>query len=416
MATTARAIGIAAVATLALAGCSAAQPADGPVTLTYAIWDENQRPAMEQIADEFESEHDDVTIDIQITPNSEYWTKLQTSMSGGSGPDVFWMNGPRFGLYAAEGQLAPLTDAGLEEGSYPESLIDLYTFDGQVYGAPKDFDTVALWYNEALFDAAGVEYPTADWTWDDVRENAAALTDPDAGVFGIAAAPYSQENYFDSIHQAGGYVISEDHTDSGFDAPETAAGVQYWLDMIEDGSSPTAQQMVDTIPEDSFQAGSIAMIYMASYMALPFSESAVADDLQVVRLPQGPAGNQSIIHGLANVANAASDNVELASEFAAFASGERAAQIQAETGTVIPAFEGTQQVWVDAIPELDLQVFIDAQENAVPYPISANTAEWASPMADTMAQIWAGAVSIEDGLAQINEQMQAALDEEQAGS
>ncbi len=84
-----------------------------PVTLSYAIWDVNQEPAMQSIADAFTAEHPNVTIEIQVNAFEDYWTKLQTAAAGGAGPDVFWMNGPNFQLYASNGLLAPLDDQGI---------------------------------------------------------------------------------------------------------------------------------------------------------------------------------------------------------------------------------------------------------------------------------------------------------------
>ncbi len=145
---------------------------------------------MEKIAEAFTAEHPNVTVEIQLTPYKEYFTKLQTAVSGGSAADVFWMNGPNFQLYASNGVLAPLDDqGGIDPADYSQGLVDLYTFDGKLYGAPKDFDTVALWYNKELFDAAGVAYPEAGWTWDDFTAAAAALTDPATGRWGHRREP-----------------------------------------------------------------------------------------------------------------------------------------------------------------------------------------------------------------------------------
>lgn len=396
-----------ASACLALTACGGA-PAPrggGAGTITYAIWDDNQRPAMEQIARKFEAANPGAKVEIQLTPNNQYWTKLQTALSGGSGPDVMWMNGPQFGLYASEGQLAPLD--GVDPTKYPESLSTLYTYNGKVMGAPKDFDTVALWYNKKQLDAAGVGVPT---TWAEMQEAAKKATTGD--VKGFAAVNYPQENIYDVIAQAGGEVINAEHTKSGYGSPQALQGVEYLLSFIKNGSSPTAQQMVDTLPEDQFMAGKVAMIYMASYEVLPFSKSTVAADIDVAPLPKGPAGNQSVIHGLANAANAKSKHLDLAKKFAVFASGEEASRIQADTGTVIPAYNGTQEAWAKSMPQYQLNVHLDAVKNAVPYPVSLRRSEWSKLEKDAFPQIWAGAIDPAAGLKKLGEQMQAKLDAE----
>lgn len=408
-----------AIAALAITGCSSSGGTgqtgdDEKVTLEYGVWDQKQEAAMTSIADAFTEEHPNVTIKIVTTPYKEYFTKLQTSVSGGSAPDVFWMNGPNFQLYASNGVLAPLGDAGMDAGDYPQGLIDLYTFDGDIYGAPKDFDTIALWYNTELFDAAGVDYPTAGWTWDDMKDAAAKLTDPAKGQWGIAAAQAGQENYYNSIAQAGGEVINAGGTETGYGTPEALAGIEVWTDLIEAGSSPTAQQMTDTSAQDFFLSGKVAMFQNGSWAAHTYADNAdIADKVNVAPLAAGSAGNQSVIHGLANVANADSEHLDLAIEFAVFASSEQAADIMADSGTVIPAFNGKQQAWVDALPQYDLQVYIDALDTAVPYPVSKNTAAWTSIESELLSQVWAGSVAPKDGLTDLAEQMQAALDAEQ---
>lgn len=412
----AAAVALAATAALALSACSGSGSSGGDgedVTITYGIWDENQQPAMEDIAAAFTEEHPNVTVDIQLTPYKEYFTKLQTSVSGGSAPDVFWMNGPNFQLYASNGVIAPLDDQGIEAADYPKGLIDLYTYDGALYGAPKDFDTVALWYNKELFDAAGVAYPEAGWTWDDFAAAAAKLTDPAKGQYGIAASQYGQENFYNSIAQAGGEVISADGTESGYGTPEALAGIELWTDLIAAGSSPTAQQMTDTNPEDFFLSGKVAMFQNGSWAAVAYADNAdIAEKVDVAPLPTGATGNQSVIHGIGNVANADSAHLDVAKQFAAFASSEQAAEIQAETGTVIPAFNGTQQAWVDALPQYELQVYIDALDAAVAYPVSKNTSAWTSIESEVLSQVWAGSITPEAGLKQLADEMQAALDAE----
>lgn len=418
----AAAVSAATAALVAITGCSgpatsssSAPASNEPVKLSFAIWDQNQKDAMQQIADAFTAEHPNVTFEIQVNAFEDYWTKLQTAAAGGAGPDVFWMNGPNFQLYASNGLLAPLDDQNIDTTKYSKGLVDLYTYEGKLYGAPKDFDTIGVWYNKTLFDAAGVAYPKAGWTWDDFKATARQLTDKKKGIYGVVAAQYNQMEYYPTIYQAGGEVISADHKTSGYGSPQALEGITFWTDFIKSGDSPTAQQMTDTEPNTIFQNGKAAMLWNGSWAAGGYgSLPKFKNQVDVAPLPAGPAGNMSVVHGLAAVANAKGAHADIAKQFAAFVGSEKAAQIQASSGAVIPAYAGTQQAWMDANPQYNLQVFIDALSNAVPYPVSKNTSAWTKLEGDVLTQVWAGNVEASEGLKELATKMQAALDEEQS--
>ncbi|MBB6345329.1 ABC transporter substrate-binding protein [Nonomuraea muscovyensis] len=401
-----------------LAGCSSSDGADagGKVTLTYAYWDEeNQGAAMRKITEEFTKAHPDIEVKLQFTPNKEYWTKLQTAAAGGTAPDVFWMNGPRIGLYASQGALLPLSDRiakdKLDLGKYPKSLVDLYTLDGKQYGIPKDFDTIGLWYNKDLFDAAGVKYPDASWTWDDVRDAAKRLTDPAKGVHGIGAMAWSQELYYNTIFQAGGHVISEDKKKSGYDDPATIEGLKFWKDLLDRKLSPTVQQMTDNDPIEMFKSGKLAMWYDGSYDAAQYNKTEGLN-ADVAPLPAGPKGKATVIHGLANVIYAKTEHPEQAWEFLKFLGSEQANRIQAESGAVIPAYEGLQDSWVKSMPKLNLQAFIDQLPDARPYPVSKNTAAWARPETDAITKAFSDGQDVEAIAREFAATMNAALSQE----
>lgn len=184
-------------------GSSGGGSGNTKVTLSYALWDPLQVPAMKEIVTAFEKQHPNITVNIQDTPYADYFTKLQTAASGGDAPDVFWMNGPNFRLYASNGQLLPLTGLpGVNWSNYPSTLDGAYSYQGVHYGVPKDLDTIALWYNKSLFNAAHVAYPTANWTWADFDAAAAKLTNGAKGIYAVAPALDGQEDFYDTIAQA----------------------------------------------------------------------------------------------------------------------------------------------------------------------------------------------------------------------
>lgn len=414
---------VAASAVLALATSTAAcsssasssssgSAGGGQVSLGYGVWDATQVPAMQKIIAAFEAQNPTITVTIQQTPWADYWTKLQAAASGGSAPDVFWMNGPNFQLYAANNVLRPLTGLHPDTSVYPPALARLYQYKGVQYGLPKDFDTVGLWYNKALFDAAGVSYPTAAWTWADFQAAAKKLTDPAKGVFGVGANLEGQENYYDTIYQAGGSVISADGKKSGYADPATIAGLKFWTDLVAAKESPSLKQMTDTAPLNLFESGKLAMYWGGSWDAKEFSgNDATKTGVDVAPLPAG-VKKATIIHGLANVVFAHTSHPAQAEKFAAFLGSQQAAQIEADTGTVIPAYNGTQQSWVKAYPQYHLQSFLDELPDAVPYPISKNTAAWNALETADLTKAWDGSEPIDKAAGDLATAMNAALAKE----
>ena len=111
-----------------LAGCGS-ETGDGRTRITYAIWDKNQQPAMEEIARRFEETHPGIAVDVQLIPWNQYWTKLEASAMSDTMPDVFWMHSQSFLRYASNGMLLDLTDLeGFDTSAYPEDLVQFYTY------------------------------------------------------------------------------------------------------------------------------------------------------------------------------------------------------------------------------------------------------------------------------------------------
>ena len=173
------------------AGSDAKEETSGSdVTLSVAIWDNNQAPGLQEIIDDFTAKTG-IQTKLSVVKWDEYWTMLEAGAQGGSLPDVFWMHSNESQRYMSNDMLLDLTDKiaasdVIDPANYPDDIWGLYTYEDKYYAVPKDIDTIALWYNKTMFDEAGLEYPTADWTWDDVTEAARKLTKDDGSQYGIA--------------------------------------------------------------------------------------------------------------------------------------------------------------------------------------------------------------------------------------
>ncbi len=388
------------------------------VTLTYGLWDLSQLPAMKQIIAEFEKAHPKIRIRTAVTPWDTYWTKLQTAATAGNAPDVFWMTIDSFKLYASGGVLQPLDDAikrdGVDMSAFVSAVTDGYRWNDKQFGIPKDTNSFGLFYNKKLFADASVSVPGADWTWDDLVAAAVELTDADKRVHGIAAPLADVLGYYLTIPQAGGQVISPDGRTSGYDQQGTIQGVEFWTDLINrHHASPTLQQLTDTDALSMFTSGKVAMYYAGSWdpvaiAAVPYTKK-YAD---VAPLPKGPKDATFYANGLANVVYAKSKYPDESWQFAKFLGSKKAAEIQARTGTVIPALMGEEASYAKSIPQFNLRALIDQLPNARTFPSSVHTSVWSDNALKVFAAAWTGEKPVPQTAKEIATQMNSALAKE----
>ncbi|MEK4948724.1 ABC transporter substrate-binding protein [Carnobacterium sp. FSL W8-0810] len=388
------------------------------VTLTYSIWDAIQEPGMQAIADAFEEENPEIKVNVEVTPWEQYWTKLESSAQGGSMPDVFWMHSNEIANYSEGNVLMDLSETfenseNVSIEQFPEELVELYSAEDKLLGVPKDYDTIGLWYNKALFDEAGIEYPDGNWTWDDLLVAAQELTDEEAGVYGILAPLNRQEGYHNFIYQNDGYVISEDKTESGFRNEETVEAVQWYADLsVKHNVSPTQNQFADNSNLTFFQSGRGAMAFFGSWMTAEMANNEyTAENVDVAPLPQGEK-QATIFNGLANSVAENTEYPQEAQKFVEFLSSEKAMKIQGENGSAIPALEGIDTTFNEAYPEFNTQIFIDQMEYGVIKPYTNQTTRWENIENEQLIPVFAGEKSTDEVAEDIADQVEDILADE----
>src|SRR5699024_5056376 len=216
-----------------------------------------------------------------------------------------------------------------------------------------------------------------------------------------------------AIMQAGGEIISEDGTTSGYDSPEARQAFQMLADMVEDGTSPSVATTTDTEYYEIFSSERAAMAWDGNWRVATYADSPAMENIQVTHLPKGQR-RATPIHGIGNAVAANTSEPEAAAAFLAFLGGEQAAVIQAEMGTANPAFSGSQDAYIASVPEFDLQVFIAAaDECAIPDPVSRSTAAWLNEESESFPAIISGEMTVEEGTSALADAMNAHLEAEQ---
>jgi multiple sugar transport system substrate-binding protein len=360
--------------------------------LQVNIWDNAQLDGLQQIADEW-SETSGVKVNINVVTWDNYWTLLEAGASGGEMPDVFWMHSNTAQMYMENDLLLNLddyiaNDDAIDLSNYYEGVVDLYNSDGVQYALPKDHDTIALLYNKALFDKYGVEYPTDDWTWEDLYEAAAAITEAGAGdnVYGMAMnVSNNQDTWYNLVYDYGAEIITEDHKGTTIGSDEGKAA----MEMVRKILTVSAPQTIvaETGTDSLFQSGLAAMICQGSWMINSFYTSENASDYAWAMLPYADVNGNgtcdegerySAYNGLGWAAAYNTEDPDAAYSLISYFCSEEGQQKQAELGVTMGGMEGVSDAFANAFPGMDVSAFIRIEEEGSLFfrPYTRNTTIW----------------------------------------
>lgn len=371
----------------------------GPVTVRYMNFSANggHEKDLDALKAAFEKANPDVKVQIETTPYDDYFTKLQTAVAGGTAADAFELNYENFVTYASNGSLAPLKNT--QASAYKPSLLEAFSADGKQYGLPESFSNVVLFYNKDLFKAAGVEEPTADWTWADEQAAAEKLTDKEKGVWGDYQ-PISFFEYYKAVAQAGGEFLNADKTATAFDSDAGRKAAQ-WLVGKSGTTMPTEADGAGTPDFDSklFKSGKLAMWHTGIWM---FSGMADAPFEWDVVVEPGDTTKASAMFTNGVVVNAKSANQEAAEKWIAFlTSSDEMVKTRLDTSWELPpvADEAKLAAYLDQPKPANRQAVFDSLDATVLPPVVERQQEMQDAVGKELSAAAAGRSSVDEAVA-----------------
>ena len=373
------------------AAADTAAPASGGGSITINIWDSNQQPGLQQIVDEW-SKESGVSAKIEVVDWDNYWTLLEAGASGGTMPDVFWMHSNTVQMYMENDILLKLNDYidkddTIDMSKYYEGIVNLYTrSDGNIYAIPKDHDTIALLYNKAIFDQYGVECPTDEWTWEDVYEAAAKITEASGGeVYGYAMnTSNNQDGWYNLVYDYGAQIINDTHDGTSIGSAEGKAG----MEMVRKILTVAAPQSVvaETGTDSLFQSGKVAMITQGSWMINSFYTAENHADYYWALLPYADVNGNgscddgerySAYNGLGWAASAATANPDACYSLISYLCSEEGQKKQAELGITMAGMEGVSDAFANAFDGMDVSAFVKIEDYRLFFrPYTRKTTVW----------------------------------------
>lgn len=258
--------------------------------------------SIDDLISQFNQEHPDIHVDdVYCCTNDNALARLTVALNGGTPPDITYQYGTSMPQLIQQPKILNLAtdvqDPSYDWKDFFPGARAAATVDDRVLGVPALIDNLAIVYNKDLFDQAHLAYPTADWTWDDFRAAAKALTDPSTKQYGWAFPTDASEDsvwHFDAmLWEAGGDILNADNTQAAFNSPAGLTAMTALRDMAVTDKSVYLDSENNGKTDDLFNSGNIGMLVTG-----PWALSAYPDVKYGVQImPSFPGGDHQTISG-----------------------------------------------------------------------------------------------------------------------
>ena len=385
--------------------------AEEPVTITYATFSASgaQEETRKKMVEVLEEKNPDIKGDVLLTGYDDYFTKLATTVGGGNAPDVFEMNMENFLAYMLRGACADLTGL-VDPASYSEGTLSAVSSDGKLYAVPMSFSTCVLFYNKALFDQAGIDYPDDTWTWTEAQaaaEKIRALGDDIWGYY----QPISYNEFYKSVKGNGGSLLNEDYTAFTVNTPENVAVLEAMLARVrgEDRVMPNAEDMAGRGDWDLFSEGKLGMLVSGIWGFQTFTDQCDFDwDITV---EPGFKDKSTFFFANVNCVSTESDKQEAAARFVdAMGSDPDIVQLRLDASWELPTIADQTRLtqYLEVTPPDNREAVFDSMDYAVAPPALLEQGAVSEIIGNVLGTLETNDMTAQEALDEIQAQLEEA--------
>ena len=413
----------AAVTSAATAPATAAQ-ANG-VTLQYlGQGSADEMKIYKTLADNFHKQQPGINIQINFSPKggaAGIFEQLTTQVAANVGPDVYWTHsyiGSALNQKGVAEVLNPFIDQDktLKLSDYfTASYLD-YTFNGKHTALPREIATDIMFYRTDLFDKAGVKYPDATWTWDQLATTAKQLTTTSAGIttFGYGGPVNSSFLYTSHALEDGTDIIDAQNYKSLFATDAVTQAIQYQADFVFKDHSAATPAELKADKNIGFPQGRAAIAFSGYYLISTINGNTKNTwTYDVSNIPVNTAGKRvSASATSGHSAWSGTKHPQESWQWLKYLAGEEASKIYGASGLVIPplkALANSAQFTSSAQPPHHRKVFIDDLAVGHPFPIVPNWLDVLTAINDMLAPVFAGTKTAKEAIDAGNAKLDALL-------
>ena len=420
---------MAAISALLLSACGEgwgfpADSSNGRINLTYTLWDNVQQAGYQKSIDQFEKIHPNIHVTIEQIPYGSYQPKLTSEFISHKGPDLFWVNTPWLGTWIKDKvmmDIGPKIKAdNVDMSQYYPALVQLHQHEGKTYGLPKDWDTIALYYNKDYFAKHNIQIPKQlTWTPDgggtfmqllkeltiDSHGNNANSPNFDKNnikTYGINSVNDMQASYLNYLVMNDSGIFPKPYGNKvSFDNDKGVETFQYVTDLINRYHVAVPGAEVGPNADGSTALQVFSRGEMAMYQAGDWNTNSITQGvtfkLGVLPLPAGPTGRASVFNGLIDAINVHTSHPKEAWELEKWLGSATSQKIMGEGGYIWPGIKNLDVYMLNAWKKkgLDLQPFLDeALGRTVNWPVSPGINEAITDMTRELGPAYLGSTAV----------------------
>ena len=250
---------------LGLSAALAAGDAAAETQIKFIAWNFQVETVQEFIA-QFEAEHPDIKVDMEVIPSAQYAAKIQLMRNAGTPFDALYVFDHILGQWGS--WLEPL-DGYPEADQLKETMLPLasqsMTYDGELYGLPYYTSYFGIIYNERMLQEAGFDGPPA--TYEEWAEQAQAIKEKGLSdaplIWPVKHTGWGGMWVMNTMVASRGGKLLDDNLDT---TPEALASLEWWAKTYGDGLSDADGLELD--PNESaraFMSGDYYTILTANF-------------------------------------------------------------------------------------------------------------------------------------------------------
>ncbi|MDQ6919027.1 MAG: extracellular solute-binding protein [Candidatus Dormibacteraeota bacterium] len=221
--------------------------------------------ALKKTLDAFKVKYPKITVDYQPI-SGDYPTVMVAKFSAHQPPDVFYVDSSVAPDWIKQGLLEPLngyaSSQNFDTNQFFSGYLDAFKgADGQVYGFPKDGNTLGMAYNKDMLSKAGVQPPT---NWDEIVSVGQKLKA--SGVATPYCLPPDLARVGAFIYQNGGGIIDAKNKKDLIDSPATKDAITFYMNLYKQGLAKTPSDMGVDWPGKALGEQKTAIVFEGGWL------------------------------------------------------------------------------------------------------------------------------------------------------